>query len=70
MATLLTEALVVGVLMGAALALLAWLSPRLFSQPLRAGAAGLLLGAAFHLAFEASGLNAMYCRTGHACLQK
>lgn len=28
---------------------------------------GFLLGFLFHLVWEAVGLNAMYCRHGHAC---
>lgn len=33
----------------------------------RGFATGLILGALFHLGFEIVGLNAMYCRVGHAC---
>lgn len=30
---------------------------------------GFLLGFGFHLIWEFVGLNAMYCKTGHACRQ-
>ncbi len=59
-------AAVAGVL-AVALALLAWLAPRALASPTAAGLTGLALGAAIHAGFEASGLNAVYCRIGHAC---
>ena len=61
------EAGIVGACLAAALAIVAWLRPDLLRTPTSAAWVGLALGAAFHLAFEATGLNATYCRTGHAC---
>ena len=57
----------VGLALALAMAALAWLFPAGLRGPLAAAGTGFVLGAAFHLAFEATGLNATYSRTGHAC---
>ena len=67
MRLLLIEASVVGAILAAMLGLTAWAAPRALSTPARAALAGLIAGAAFHLAFELAGLNRAYCTTGHAC---
>ena len=60
-----TEAVVVGLALAAALA-----ATTVFVRITSAGTAlavGPVLGPALHLLFELTGLNAMYCRGGHAC---
>lgn len=64
-ALLLTEAAVVGLVLGGTLALVVRFRP--LKTPAAALVAGILLGAAIHLFFEFSGLNARYCSTGAAC---
>ena len=61
-----TEAVVVGLALALALALVRMLVT--INTYTKALAVGFVLGAALHLVFELSGLNGMYCRTGHACL--
>ena len=64
---LFTEAGVVGAALALVLALVAALWPGALQGWGAAGTTGLLVGAAFHLGFEAAGLNAAYCVTGNAC---
>lgn len=62
----LVEAFVVGIVLALVLALaVAARGPILDVRA--ALATGLVLGAAVHLGFEASGLNRQYCATGAAC---
>lgn len=61
------EALVVGLLVAAALGAISWAWPAALRGPARAALVGMAVGVAFHLGFELFGLNAAYCRTGHAC---
>ena len=70
MKALVVEAVIVGVALSAALAALAAWTPQALRGAWRAAATGLVLGALFHLGFEASGLNAAYCVSGHACSKK
>lgn len=63
---LLTEAFVVGVSLALALAGATALTK--INSYSTALAVGFVLGAALHLLFELSGLNTMYCKSGHACL--
>jgi RsiW-degrading membrane proteinase PrsW (M82 family) len=66
MPSLFAEALSVGVVLALCLAIVVQ-----FITPLRsardAAIVGLLLGAAVHLGFEASGANGWYCSHGNAC---
>lgn len=62
------EASVVGIVLAILLAgLRIAAGPGPFASPAAIAATGFGIGAAFHLAFEALGLNAAYCRTGNAC---
>lgn len=61
------EAGIVGVILAAVLAAAAWVAPVTLSGPAWSAATGMVVGAAFHLAFEAAGLNRAYCAKGHAC---
>ena len=61
-----TEAVVVGLALALALACVTAMSVKIAGYP-AALAVGFVVGAALHLLFELSGLNGMYCRTGHAC---
>lgn len=59
------EASVVGTMLAPALA---WAFYQFKPQtPLGVMVIGFLLGFLFHLIWEFVGLNAMYCRVGHAC---
>lgn len=62
---LLSEAAVVGLVLGGLLALTVSFFP--LKAPSAALYAGILLGAGVHLMFELLGLNARYCSTGAAC---
>ena len=64
------EAVVVGGALAIAMAAVAALAPAALQGTRPAALTGLVLGAGFHLAFEAAGLNAAYCATGHACSAK
>lgn len=60
------------VVVGACLAAMLWIlrtvgGPGPFSSPVNIALVGFAAGALFHLAFEAAGLNSMYCTAGHAC---
>lgn len=70
MRRLVAEAGVVGLILAIVLGLVAAAAPKVLATPARAALTGLVVGAAFHLAFEAAGLNRMYCTTGHACATK
>lgn len=61
------EVAVVGAVLAAALACVAWLVPGALRSVWKAALTGLVLGAGVHLGFELSGLNRMYCDVGHAC---
>ena len=64
--SLLTEAFVVGVVLALCLAIVVrFITP--LRSPRDAAIVGLLLGAAVHLGFEASGANGWYCAHGSAC---
>ncbi len=65
LAVLLTEALIVGVALAAALALTTTVVR--ITNVKTALVVGVVVGAALHLLFELSGLNRTYCRSGHAC---
>jgi Mg/Co/Ni transporter MgtE len=67
MRQLVLEALVVGATLGVVLAVLASVWPSTVSSPRACAITGFVVGVAFHLAFEAVGLNGAYCRVGHAC---
>lgn len=67
MRQLLLEVVIVAVSLAGAMAAVAWLLPGALRGVPRAALVGLVLGALFHLGFEATGLNAMYCRVGAAC---
>ena len=64
---LLLEVVVVALALAAALAGVAWAWPAALRGVRGAALAGLALGAALHLGFEATGLNGAYCSVGHAC---
>lgn len=64
---LVAEASIVGVVLAAVMALIKVSVPWLLSTPALTALTGFMVGAAFHLAFEAAGLNKAYCSTGHAC---
>lgn len=64
---LVLEVGIVGASLAGAMAAIAWLFPAWLRGMPRAAMVGFVLGALFHLVFEATGLNAMYCRSGHAC---
>ncbi len=68
MASLLTEAAVVGAVL--AVALLAAASLVRLTDPWTVLGVGFVLGAGLHLAFEAAGANAWYCRHGAACVSR
>lgn len=68
MRRLVIEALVVGLALAAALGAVRWALPSTCSSVGAAAATGLVVGAAFHVVFELAGLNAAYCKTGHACV--
>ncbi len=61
------EVVIVAVSLAGAMAAVAWLLPGWLRGVPRAALVGLVLGALFHLGFELTGLNAMYCRVGAAC---
>lgn len=61
------EVVVVGAVLAAALASVAWLLPGALRSVWKAAVTGLVVGAAVHLGFELSGLNRVYCGVGHAC---
>jgi membrane-bound metal-dependent hydrolase YbcI (DUF457 family) len=63
---LFTEAFVVGVVLAAALALVAYYYP--IDSSYRGLAIGYFLGVAIHLGFEYFGANAWYCAHGAACM--
>ncbi len=63
--TLASEAVVVGAVL--AVALLAASHVVRLTDPWTVLAVGFVLGAGLHLAFEAAGANAWYCRYGAAC---
>lgn len=63
------EALTIGGIMAVLMALVAALAPGALRGGTAAGLTGFALGAGFHLAMEATGLNRSYCMSGHACTQ-
>lgn len=67
LARLVLEALIVGGSLAAALGGVAWAWPASLRTASSATLVGFALGVAFHLGFEALGLNAAYCTSGHAC---
>ena len=62
---LLVETAIVAVTLALVMGLVAAAAPWALRTPVRAAVTG--LGAAFHLGFEATGLNRLYCTVGHAC---
>lgn len=63
---LVTEAVVVGLALALSLAGATTLTK--INNYRTALAVGFVVGAALHLLFEMSGLNSVYCRSGHACI--